>query len=87
MERLREEGLGLATISYDSTEILAVFSREHDISFPLLSDVGSATITSYGILNTVVETALASTNIDPELKAQVERYVTNAEPAARRSPV
>jgi len=49
----------------------------------MLSDVGSATIKSYGILNTVVETALASTTIDPELKAQVERYVTGAEPGER----
>ena len=75
--------MGLATISYDSTEILAAFSREHEITFPLLSDVGSATIKSYGILNTVVGAALASTNIDPALKAQVARYVTGAEPAER----
>ena len=87
MARLRDEGLGLATISYDSTEILAAFSREHEITFPLLSDVGSATIKSYGILNTVVDAALASTNIDPVLEAQVARYVTGAEPAARHSGI
>lgn len=87
MARLRDEGLGLAAISYDSTEILEAFSREHGITFPLLSDVGSATIESYGILNTVVEAALASTNIDPALQAQVARYVTGAEPAARHSGI
>ena len=83
MERLREEGLGLATISYDSVEILSGFGRANDISFPMLSDVGSATITNFGILNTLVATALASPNMDADLKAQVAQYVTGAEPAER----
>lgn len=48
---LRAKGLGLAAISYDPVEILAAFSRQREITFPLLSDTGSATIKAYGILN------------------------------------
>lgn len=51
MAELREKGLGLAAISYDPVEILAAFSRQRAIAFPLLSDTGSATIKRYGILN------------------------------------
>jgi peroxiredoxin len=51
---LAKNGIGLAAISYDSVAILADFSRRHGITFPLLSDPGSATITRYGILNTTV---------------------------------
>ncbi len=54
MKELHDKGLGLAGISYDSTEILAAFSQQHGISFPLLSDPGSATIKAYGILNTII---------------------------------
>src|SRR5213075_1902898 len=48
-ESLQKDGLGLVGISYDSQEILAAFSAQHGITFPLLSDVGSATIKRYGI--------------------------------------
>ena len=34
--------------------VLADFARRRDITFPLLSDAGSVTITDYGILNTTV---------------------------------
>jgi cytochrome c biogenesis DsbD-like protein len=34
--------------------VLADFSRRRGITFPLLSDVGSLTITAYGLLNTTV---------------------------------
>ncbi len=46
--------MGLAAISYDSVSVLADFSRRRGITFPLLSDVGSALIKEYGILNTTV---------------------------------
>jgi peroxiredoxin len=52
---LRKQGLGLAVVSYDSTSILADFSRRRGITFPLLSDRGSATIKAYGILNATVD--------------------------------
>jgi peroxiredoxin len=60
LPELRNKGLGVAVITYDSTAILADFSRRRGITFPLLSDQGSATITSYGLLNTTVDSA--STN-------------------------
>src|ERR1044072_644513 len=44
----------MAAVSYDSVPILADFSRRRGITFPLLSDPGSATIKRYGILNTTV---------------------------------
>jgi len=51
---LRQEGLGVAAISYDPVPVLADFSRRRNITFPLLSDPGSVTIRRYGILNTTV---------------------------------
>ena len=51
---LSSNGIGLAAISYDPVPVLADFSRRRGITFPLLSDPGSATIKRYGILNTTV---------------------------------
>lgn len=75
-DRLRKDGLGLVGISYDSQEILAAFSEQHRITFPLLSDVGSATIKRYGILNTVAEEGLGPNGKDPGVIAQVKLYVS-----------
>jgi peroxiredoxin len=75
-ETLRKDGLGLVGISYDSRDILAAFSGQHGITFPLLSDVGSETIKRYGILNTVAEEGLGPNGQDPEVIAQVKRYVS-----------
>jgi hypothetical protein len=55
LPELRRRGLGLAVISYDSVATLADFSKRRGITFPLLSDRGSATIKAYGILNTTVD--------------------------------
>jgi peroxiredoxin len=51
---LKKSGIGLAAISYDAVPVLADFSRRRGITFPLLSDPGSATIRTYGIFNTTV---------------------------------
>lgn len=51
---LAKSGIGLAAVSYDAVPILADFSKRRSITFPLLSDPGSATIKRYGILNTTV---------------------------------
>jgi len=51
---LARRGIGVAAISYDSVEILADFSQRRGITFPLLSDAGSATIKRFGIFNTTV---------------------------------
>lgn len=48
---LEKRGIGLAAISYDSPSVLKAFADARGITFPLLSDDGSATIRRYGILN------------------------------------
>lgn len=78
VNELRTNGIGLAVISYDSQQILADFAKRQQITYPLLSDVGSATITRYGILNTVVEDALGPNGKDPAVLADLQRYVTGA---------
>ena len=75
-ETLRKDGLGLVGISYDSQDILAAFSTQHGITFPLLSDVGSDTIKRYGILNTVAEDGLGPDGNDPAVIAAVKLYVS-----------
>jgi len=75
-DTLRKDGLGLVGISYDSREILAAFSEQHGITFPLLSDAGSETIKRYGILNTVAEEGLGPNGKDPDVIAQVKLYVS-----------
>ena len=54
VDQLRKDGLGLAAVTYDPVSVLADFSTRRGITFPLLSDAGSATIKRYGILNTTV---------------------------------
>ena len=54
VKELRKRGLNVAAISYDPVSVLADFAGRRHITFPLLSDTGSATITRYGILNTTV---------------------------------
>ena len=45
------EGYGLAAISYDPPATLRAFADKHGLTFPLLSDSGSKTITAWGLLN------------------------------------
>jgi hypothetical protein len=54
---LKREGLGLVAISYDPVPVLAEFAARRNITFPLLSDQGSAVIKQYGLLNTTVAAA------------------------------
>jgi hypothetical protein len=63
--------------------VLADFSGRHSISYPLLSDAGSATIKRYGILNTVIEEALGPNGKDPAVLADLQRYVTVTQPTER----
>jgi hypothetical protein len=70
-------------ISYDSPQILADFTTRHTVTFPLLADVGSATIRRYGILNTVVEEALGPNGKDPAVRADLAVYATVNEPNER----
>ena len=75
LEELRARGLGVAAISYDSEAVLADFSERRGITFPLLSDDDSKVITDFGILNTVVYEGLGPNGDDPEVLADVFKYV------------
>ena len=50
-EKFRQEGIGLAAISYDSDAILRDFTQRHGIEYPLIADPDSSIIRSYGVLN------------------------------------
>ena len=63
--------------------MLADFSARHAVSYPLLSDAGSATIKRYGILNTVIEEALGPNGKDPAVLEDLRRYVTITQAAER----
>ena len=88
VEALREQGLGVAAISFDSQAVLADFSQRRGITFPLLSDIGSQTIEAFGILNTIADEALEKfgpgrrdpTRVDPALEADISKYVTVSAP-------
>jgi peroxiredoxin len=82
-EALRESGLGLAAISYDSPQVLAEFSQRNQITYPLLSDAGSAVITRYGIRNFVADEALGPGAADPALLEDRRVYATVLEPSER----
>ena len=58
LETLKEQGLGVAAISYDSVEVLSDFAQRRGITFPLLADDDSSVITEFGILNTVAALSL-----------------------------
>ncbi len=51
---LRKNGLGLAGISYDSTEQLKKFADAKDVHFPLLSDPDSKIINDFQVLDATV---------------------------------
>ena len=48
---LEQAGVAIFAISYDSSEVLAAFAEKRGITYPLLSDQGSHTIHSLGLLN------------------------------------
>ena len=83
LEELREQGIGVAAISYDSAEVLAAFSERRGITFPLLSDDDSEVITEFGILNTVADEAQGPNGDDPGLVADVATYVSQFSAATR----
>jgi len=56
LDTLKREGLSLVAVSYDPVPVLADFAARRGITFPLLSDSGSAVIKQYGIFNTTVAT-------------------------------
>ena len=50
-EQLKQQGLGLAAISYDSIAVLDSFARRKQIGFTLLSDPDSKVIREFGVFN------------------------------------
>lgn len=50
-QKFKDLGYGLAGISYDNSEVLNTFTKEQNISYPLLSDQQAKTMLTYGILN------------------------------------
>jgi peroxiredoxin len=81
VDQLRAQGLGVAAISYDTVPILAEFATRQHITFPLLSDAGSATIKAFGILNPLPEMAFGPDKDDPELVAELRKYVAGGRPS------
>jgi peroxiredoxin len=82
LKQLQGKGLGLATVSYDPVETLAVFGKQHNITFPMLSDKGSAVIKRFGILNPVPEWALGPDKDNPDVQADIRKYVSVVRPNA-----
>jgi peroxiredoxin len=76
LKELRARGLGLATISYDPVESIAAFSKQHGITYPMLSDKGSITIKKFGILNPAPQWAMGPDKDDPAVQAEVRKYVS-----------
>ena len=54
LETFTAAGIKVFAISYDPVDVLAKFAEEFGITFPLLSDEGSAVMRQYGIMNTMV---------------------------------
>ncbi len=75
LEELTSSGIGVAAISYDSQVVLADFAEKRGITFPLLSDDNSEVITAFGILNTVAAEGMGPNRDDPEVVADVMKYV------------
>jgi peroxiredoxin len=84
---VKDRGLGLAVISYDPPEILAAFSKQRGITFPMLSDVGSGTIKRYGILNTVAMELVGPNAKDPALAEDIRTYVSVVAPNPRMAGI
>ena len=51
LKEIEATGVQVVAVSYDSADVLAGFAEKQKITFPLLSDAGSKTITAYGLLN------------------------------------
>ena len=52
---IKKQGLGLVSITYDTPETLKKFTASRGITFPLVSDPGSAIIKRYGLFNDTVD--------------------------------
>ena len=76
LDALQSQGIGVAAISYDSVEVLADFAERRGITYPILADDDSAVITEFGILNTVAAEGIGENADDPDVQADVAKYVS-----------
>ena len=77
LEDLRAQGLGVAAISYDTEEVLAAFAERRGVTdVPLLSDDDSTAIRAFGIYNHIAEEGIGPNAEDPDVKADVNQYVS-----------
>ena len=76
LETLKEQGIGVAAISYDSVEVLSDFAQRRGITFTLLADDHYSVITKFGILNTVAAEGVGDNADDPDVQADVAKYVS-----------
>lgn len=53
--KFEDAGIKLYAVSYDDQEVLAEFTRAHEIPYPLLSDLDSEVIDAYGIRNDQIQ--------------------------------
>ncbi len=54
-DRLRARGYGVCSISYDPADVLREFADRRGITYPMLSDLDSAIIRAFGLLNEEIE--------------------------------
>ena len=76
LEDLESSGIRIVAISYDSQEVLAEFAERRGITYPLLSDDDSSAITEFGILNTVASEGMGPDRENPDVVADVAKYVS-----------
>ncbi|MCG8548287.1 MAG: peroxiredoxin family protein [Alphaproteobacteria bacterium] len=51
LDKVTARGYKIATVSYDSINVLSLFASRRKIKFTLLSDQGSKIIRAFGLLN------------------------------------
>jgi hypothetical protein len=51
LSTLKAQGINVASITYDSRDVLQRFAQAYGIEYPMLSDQGSKVIRAFGILN------------------------------------
>jgi hypothetical protein len=83
LQALQDAGINLVTISYDSQEIIKGFADAWGITFPMLSDVGSAVIERFDLLNPVPEWGLEDGVEDPDAAAAFRTFVSVTRPDER----
>ena len=51
VDTFEEAGIGIVAITYDSPELQQAFIDTGSVTYPLISDIDTATMTALGILN------------------------------------